>query len=183
MEAVIAIFTGIGSVLIGVTALRLQHLADGQILLWPDLRHSYGHEHANFRAVVGPAIEPHIALVFKDSSWAPSGLPLLEQGENWDVYRIEAGTGLGHEAPVISDAVDVSDAVVWIRSRTSRARWHAWAVSTTAGESPFSRQSQSFWSLSPPSPDEVLKRFGVQVGGAEVEVVAIPGGSNPNQFA
>jgi hypothetical protein len=183
VEASIAIFTGIGSVLIGVTALRLQHLADVQILLWPDLRYRNGHKHANFRAVVGPAIEPRIALVFEDSTWAPSDLPLLEQGENWDVYRIEAGTGLGHEAPVISQAVDVAGAVVWIRSRTSQVRWHAWAVSTTAGESLPSRQSQSFWSLSPPSPDQVLKRFGVQVGGAEVQVVPIPGGSNPDDFA
>lgn len=174
VEALIAIFSGIGSVLIGLTALRLQHLADGQILIWPELirSHEQGVEHlysAQLRAVIGPAVEPHYALVFEDGNWGSAAFSLLEQGECWDIYPTEAGTALrdGRSPPVASAAV------VWVRSRTSRARWNAWAVSATASGLDL-RQSKAFWSRSRPSTDEVLKRLGVQGGGTEVEVIAIP---------
>jgi hypothetical protein len=158
MELVIAIFTGIGSVLLAFVALRIQHLNDTQVLLWPEpVFRSHGGSSSRshliaLRVVVGPALGVHYLLRYTDGTWGEDRVGLLEEGNEHDVLmpKVERALAAG-ESPS-----ELAEAVVWCGSRLSRFRWHAWAVAPGGGDP----RSATFWARSRPTHDQVLRRFG-----------------------
>ena len=174
MEIAIAAFTGVGSLLIGLVAVRIQHLADTQVLLWPELIRSHEHGGENrysvqIRTVVGPAIDVRFGLIFDDGSWGWGTMSLLDQGESWDVWPSDAGTAISRgESPAA-----VSDCLVWVQSRVSRLRWHAWLVSANdAG--PDVRRTAAVWGTPPSTASQAFARFRLESGGSETDIIATP---------
>jgi hypothetical protein len=173
VEFLVAAFTGIGSLFVGIVALRLQHNSDSRTLVWPQLVRTHENGGDNLyvmalRVVEGVAVDVRYGLVTVDGRAGTDHIPLLESGEKWDVWPTEARTALqdGTEMPRLSYGV------VWARTRSNKRRWQVWSVEVTdAGDV---RIEDAFWSWHEPPTAKVFRKVNMSLPNGKLDLIATP---------
>lgn len=161
LEIVIAAFTGIGSVAIGIVALWFQHAADAQTLLIPQALHT---PTGKWSMVVLNAASTsegvHLVIVYDDGTCAFSQigrLGVILPGQQIQAWSDAFGPAYAFDETKLHDVVM---AVTCARTKTSRWRWKLWL--TRPGDE--SLEPTTWWRVRGnrlPTPAEMLKRAGV----------------------